>query len=228
MPGRYSLTDPKAALELLFGITECPVERPLYNIAPSWNVPVVRRAAAGGLEALMMRWGLLARWARKITEGAKLHNARCETLAEKRTFRGAFAERRCLLPADGFFVGHEHEQRKHPYRIALKGGRPFACAGLWERWTAPGREERAEGGILSCTLVTTATTPALAHLDSRMPVILDPADFEAWLSTENGAEDVARLFTPWPDADLDCYPVSDLVNRPKNDPRVVEPLADAG
>ena len=86
MPGRYSLTDPKAAMELLFGV-ECPAERPLYNIAPSWNVPEVRDAAGGGLEAVMMRWGLVPRWARKITEGAKLHNARYETLAEKRTFR---------------------------------------------------------------------------------------------------------------------------------------------
>jgi putative SOS response-associated peptidase YedK len=114
-------------------------------------VPVVRYAAAGGLEAVMMHWGLLLRWVRKITEG----------------------------------------------------------------------------GILSCTLVATATTPALAHLDSGMPVILNPADFEAWLSTDNGPDKVARLLTPWPDTDLECYRVSDRVNRPKNDPRVVEPLAVA-
>jgi len=84
-----------------------------------------------------------------------------------------------------------------------------------------------EGGIFSCTLVTTATTLALAHLDSRMLVILDPAGLEAWLSTDNDPDEVARLFTPRPDTDLECYRVSDRANRPKNVPRVGEPLTDA-
>ena len=228
MPGRYSLTDPPGALRTLFGIAECPIERPLYNIAPTWNVPVIRPAESGGLEAIMMRWGLLPPWARKITEGAKLHNARCETLAEKRTFRRAFAARRCLLPLDGFFVWHEQDKQKKPYRVCLKGGSPFAAAGLWERWTAPGREDREEGGILSCTLVTTDSPPGLAHLDSRMPVILDAGDYATWLSIENAHEALTRLYEPPAESALDYYPVSERVNKTKNDPLVVERLPEAG
>jgi len=224
MPGRYSLTDPKATMELLFGV-ECPAERPLHNIAPTWYVPVVRHAASGGLEAVMMRWGLVPRWVRKITEGAKLHNARCETLAEKRTFRGPFAKRRCLLPLDSFFVWYEHEKQKVPYRISLTGGRPFACAGLWERWTAPGHEESAEGGMLSCTLVTTATMSALAHLDSRMPVILDPADHAAWLDLGASAVDLDVLLRPCPAERLALHEVSARVNSHVNDdPACLDPL----
>ena len=179
MCGRFNLTTPTDSLRALFGFDEMPNLPPRYNIAPTQDVAVVRLAGAERRPAFaLLRWGLIPAWAKDVSIGSRMINARAETVAEKPAFRNAFRRRRCLIPADGFY---EWEKRpdgaKQPWRITLESGAPFAFAGLWEHWSGADGSE-AE----SCTIVTTAAADSIARIHERMPVILDRADFPAWLS----------------------------------------------
>ena len=212
MCGRYSLTSPLEAVQQLFDVTGGGNLAPRYNIAPTQTVPVVRRddAAPSGRELAQLAWGLVPSWAKDPTMGARMINARAETVAEKPSFRSAYRRRRCLVPADGFYEWKKENGGKQPYRIAFADNRPFAFAGLWEHW-----QGRDGSEIESFTIITTEANDQLRPIHHRMPVILDPGAYGAWLEVDN--DDGAALLKPYAGAELDAYPVSRHVNSPRND-----------
>jgi len=218
MCGRYSLTTPAEALATLFEAPAPPGLLPRYNIAPTQPVLVLRLDANGDRGFAMLRWGLIPSWAKDRDIGARLINARAETVAEKPSFRAAFRKRRCLMPADGFYEWQSRGAGRQPFHIARPDGQPFAFAGLWESWTAPEGET-----IESCALITTAANDTLNPIHERMPVILDRSDYALWLDVGFGTlEAVQELLRPAAIA-LDPRPVSRHVNNPRHDdPRCLE------
>lgn len=207
MCGRYSLTSPVEAMAELFLFDERPNLGIRFNIAPTQEVPIIRERHEGGRELALVRWGLVPAWAKEVAASAPLINARGETVAEKPSFRDAFAKRRCLIPADGFYEWRKGEKgAKQPYRIALPEDTPFAFAGIWERW------QSAQGEILeSCALITTAASPQIADIHHRMPVILKPETYDSWLAQPSLSLIAAYKGT------LRAYPIGTAVNKVVND-----------
>ena len=226
MCGRFTLATPEQDLVVQFNLPDIPDLQPRYNIAPTQPVAAVRVPASGeDRELVMLHWGLIPFWAKEPDLGARLINARSETVAERPAFRAAFRRRRCLVPADGFYEWQKQNGSKQPFFIHLQDRRPFAIAGLWERWEEP------EGGVIeSCTLLTTRPNELVRALHNRMPVILHPRDYALWLDPE--AEDVnvlSGLFDPYPAGEMEAYPVSRYVNSPQNEgPDCIEPLGERG
>ena len=203
--------------------------RPRYNLAPSQSAAVVR--SDGGARRLsMMRWGLIPGWAKDPSKGHKLINARAETVATTRAFRAAYARRRCLVPADGYYEWRREGQVRQPWLVAPRAGGLMALAALWERWRVPesavlrgSLAERRPGEVVETfTLLTTEANATLRALHHRMPVMLAPRVFERWL----GGDDVQ--LGPAPERLLVTYPVTRRVNSPRNDdPGCVVALAEA-
>ncbi|MDP6343246.1 MAG: SOS response-associated peptidase [Alphaproteobacteria bacterium] len=211
MCGRYSLTSPEEAMRRLFDIQAGDIGPPRYNLAPSQLAPVARRESADGpVLARLMRWGLVPGWARDESIGQRLINARSETAAEKPSFRAAFRQRRCLVPADGFYEWRNLGSRKQPYWISRPEGEPFAMAGLWESWR---RDDGPE--LLTFTILTTEATEDLRPIHHRMPVILPPEAHAAWL--DQAETPSAELFVSGRAPELRPRAVSTHVNRPAND-----------
>jgi putative SOS response-associated peptidase YedK len=214
MCGRYELHSHPAAIALAFGLAHPPDVHARYNIAPMTDVPIVRINAEGHRELVRMRWGLVPRWARDPSIGAKMINARGETIAEKPSFRMAYRRHRCLLPADGFYEwqaipGGGHA-RKQPLHIGMKDGALFAMAGLYERW------RNDDGDLIdSCTIVTTAANELLRPVHDRMPMIVAPEHYARWLDPANA--DVADLIAPCASDTMTYYPISPRVNNVRHD-----------
>ncbi len=225
MCGRYSLTTAPEALRRLFDFDTTPNLQPRYNIAPTQSAPVVRPAANGGRELAMLRWGLIPSWAKEASIGSKMINARSETVAEKPSFRSAFRHRRCLVPADGFYEWRRQGEIKQPYRIGMKDGDAFAFAGLWESWPGTDTDEAVE----TFTIITTEANRKLHPIHARMPVILAPDAYDAWLDAESGSRDDALgLLRPFAEAPMAFYRVSTRVNSPRNDdPDCLAPIAQS-
>ena len=213
MCGRFSLSATPDDLMELFLLAEAPEFRPRYNITPSQPVATVRVKEGGaGRMFTPLRWGLIPHWAKEASIGAKMINARAETAAEKPSFRTAFRRRRCLIAADGYYEWKKEGERKQPYHIRFDHGGPFAFAGLWERWEGP------EGPLETCAILTTACNELLRPVHHRMPVILQPEDFEPWLDPElQERERLQPLLRPHSGKGMTFYPVSTHVNRPAND-----------
>jgi putative SOS response-associated peptidase YedK len=222
MCGRFTQAAPGEVIAALFELPQTPDLAPRYNIAPTQEVAAVRSAAGGGRELVRLHWGLIPSWAKDRSMGSRMINARSETAAEKPAFRAALKARRCLIVADGFYEWQRLGTRKQPFFLALRDGRPFGFAGLWERW-AEGSAEPVE----SCTILTTSANDAIAPIHDRMPVILNAADHAAWL--DPGIREPAALLPllrPLPADAVRAYPVSLLVNNPANDvPGCREPIA---
>jgi putative SOS response-associated peptidase YedK len=166
---------------------------------------------------------LVPSWAKDISIGSKLINARAEGVVEKPSFRAAFKRRRCIVPADGFFEWKAGEGKsKIPHYIFLKDHPVFAFAGLWEVWRSPEGDE-----LRTCTIITTDANSMMQQLHNRMPVILRPEDYALWLSDEEMPPDrLTALLKPYDSDGMDAYEVSTMVNRPVNDvPEVVRPVA---
>jgi putative SOS response-associated peptidase YedK len=197
-----------------FHLLWTPEVEPHYNIAPSQTIPVVRETGQGR-ELALLKWGLIPWWAEDAHIGAKLVNARAETLAGKPAFRDAYRHRHCLVPADAFYEWKPVEGRKQPYCIRLRDQGLFGMAGLWERWKAP------DGQLVeSCTIVTVDANSLVAPLHDRMPLILAPEDHDAWLAAETGS-----LPHAVPAEAMVAYPVSPLVSNAKNDvPACLTPI----
>ena len=220
MCGRYELHTHPVALALAFGVSIPRAFLPRYNIAPTQDVPVIRQSTAGERELAFVRWGLVPRWAKNPSIGAKMINARAETLAEKPSFRIALQKHRCLVPADGFYEWMQTAGgARQPIHIGMKDGSTFAFAGLAERWLSP------EGEVLdTCTIVTTRANAMLSVMHDRMPAIVDPLHYERWLDVAN--PDVADLLLPYPAESMRWYPVSTRVNAVRNDDaRLIEAIA---
>lgn len=224
MCGRYTLTATEAEVMAEFDLVEPPTLRPRYNIAPTQEVPVIRQLSTEeprGCHSL--RWGLIPHWAKDATIGNRMINARSETVEAKPAFRSAFRRQRCLVPASGFFEWQKLGPRKQPHYIHRRDGRVLALAGLWDQWQSP------EGDpVLSFTILTTEPNDVLRPLHDRMPVIMAPADYGAWLDPAcREAERLRSLLKPAPPDDLVAVPVGTLVNRPSYDaPECIRPLAD--
>ncbi len=221
MCGRFTMAAPGDQIAELFELRDVPVLSPRYNIAPTQDVAAVR-AAAEGRELVALHWGLIPSWAKERSIGARMINARSETVAEKPSFRSALKSRRCLIVADGFYEWQKLGARKQPFFIALADRRPFAFAGLWERWAGEGGEP-----VESCTILTTTANDTIAPIHDRMPVILDRESHGLWL--DRGVTDAAALLPllrPQPAEAVTAFPVGLLVNNPANDvPACREPLA---
>jgi putative SOS response-associated peptidase YedK len=222
MCGRYELHTHPAALALAFGLPFPPEIHPRYNIAPSQNVPVLRNNAEGQRELAQMRWGLVPRWAKDPSIGARMINARGETVASKSAFKTPFERHRCLLPADGFYEWKVLPGgRKQPMRVAMKSGMPFALAGLSERWLSSAGEV-----VDSCTIVTTEANSLLRPVHERMPVIVPASDYDRWLA--NNGEPPHDLIAAYPADLMLVHPVSTRVNAVRNDDaRLIEPVAES-
>lgn len=226
MCGRFAFYSPHEAVVRLFGVTDLALDvEPRWNIAPTTFVPAVRVLPddPATRRLAMLYWGLVPGWAKDRSIGAKLNNARSETLREKPSFRNAFKRRRCLVLADGYYEWQRSTAAKQPYYIQLASHEPFAMAGLWETWTDPAGGEPLE----SCTLVTTSPVASIAHIHDRMPVILPPGAYAEWLDPGNANVDrLERLFAPDPSLALAARPVGRLVNNARNQgPALIEPFA---
>ncbi|MCA1960799.1 MAG: SOS response-associated peptidase [Desulfomonile sp.] len=222
MCGRFVLMSPGGLVAEHFLLPEEPELEPRYNIAPSRQIAAIRLAKdSSDRELVCLTWGLVPFWAKDRTIGYKMINAKCETVAEKPAFRAAFRDRRCLVPANGFFEWKRDSGRKQPYFIYVSEEGLLAFAGLWERWTAPG------GDVLeSCTILTTCANELVSSIHDRMPVILDPADYALWLDrTVKGPEPLMRLFKPYSAERMMKRAVTGRVNSPSNDdPSCIEAL----
>lgn len=228
MCGRYSITQPVEAIQRVFCVSERPNLPPRYNVAPTQDVPAVRRGEDGERHLALLRWGLIPFWADDASIGSRMINARAESAAQKNAFRTAFRRRRCLIVADGFYEWQKPATkggRKQPYRVTLTDGGLFAFAGLWESWREPASGETVE----SCAILTTDANEDLAQIHERMPVILDPAGYDTWLDPDTDPADAQALLSPYPAERLTAYPVPTRVNAVANDdPGVIEPLRDMG
>ncbi len=216
MCGRYFQARGSGDIARYFGTTNAvPNLVPSFNKAPTQDGLVVRRhPQSGALHLDVLRWGLVPRWAKDATGGARMMNARGETVAEKPAFRDAFAKRRCLVPMDGFYEWRTEGKSKQPFACALKSGEPMACAGLWEGWQQPDGE-----WLRTYSIVTCAAAGRQALLHDRMPVILPREAWDDWLA----GDDPAALLKPAEDSLLAFWPVGPRVGRvAENDAALIE------
>lgn len=219
MCGRFTVTADGEIIVAEFGLPDVPFDyRPRYNVAPMQDVLTIV-GEGPKKRAGWMRWGLVPSWAEEASIGARMINARSETIEERRAFREAFEKRRCIIVADGFYEWQRVGEIKVPMRITLKDQGLFAFAGLWERWSR-GNDEP----LITCTILTTTPSPSIASIHDRMPVILPPAARARWLKRDEDAAALKELLRPYADSELDAYVVALLVNHVENDsPECVEP-----
>jgi putative SOS response-associated peptidase YedK len=223
MCGRFTLTADGETVRTAYGLADAPFDhRPRYNIAPQQDVLVVANGKSGR-RAGIMRWGLVPSWAETPADGARMINARSETVTERPAFREAFEQRRCIIPADGFYEWRNAGGIKIPMRVTRSSGEPFAFAGLWERW-----QRGEDPPLYTCTILTTSPAASIADIHDRMPVMLTPEQYDLWLAADADPETLQSLLRPYHDADLVAYPVSNLVNKVENDgPDNIAPAAPA-
>jgi putative SOS response-associated peptidase YedK len=230
--GRFVTASSPALLADRFGIDDVDASvaageaGPDYNVSPRAPVVIVRQHE-GRRVLSRVRWGLVPSWAKDVRVGDHMINARAETLAGKPAYKRAFARKRCLIPADGFYEWQRTrgaggaKPRREPYFIHRRDGEPMAFAGLWEVWKVPDDADPAlagpDGWMRSCVIVTTAANDTLASIHDRMPVILPESAWSQWLDPdENDVDALARLLVPVPPAVLETYPVSALVNNARH------------
>ncbi len=219
MCGRYSFAIEDKLIKERFGITvQSAIYKARYNCAPSQELPIISNKDPSELQ--FFRWGLIPFWAKDPLIGNKMINSKAETITEKPSFKNAFHRRRCLVPADGFYEWKKNIA-KTPYRIVLKSGAPFTMAGIWEKWVS------GDGEIIhSFSIITTEPNELLAPIHNRMPVILLPENEKMWLDDTNEAT-LQGLLKPYPADLMKAFPISKLVNSPKNDiPEVIVPISD--
>jgi putative SOS response-associated peptidase YedK len=213
MCGRFALIVDASVLADVFDVDPPRGLKPRFNIAPTQTVPIIRAGKATPRECAVVRWGLVPSWAKDERMGARMINARGETVAEKPSFRSAIKSRRCLIPADGFYEWVRTDGGKQPHYIHFADGRIFAFAGLWERWSKGGGEP-----LDTCTIITTTPNDLIAGLHDRMPVILPPDRFAEWLEpVPLTPQRLHGLLVPCPAEGMEAYPVSNYVNKPAND-----------
>ena len=237
MCGRFALAATGEEVAEHYQLSEVPFIVPRYNIAPTQPVAAVRFNRAGERELTFFQWGLIPSWAKDPSIGSRMINARAETVAEKPAFRRAFAKRRCLVPADGYFewylptepdapVGKTGKPIKQPFFIHPADGSSRAMAGLYEWWRDPTREDGDPAAWrLTCTVITTEASDDLGRIHDRMPMTVARDDWHRWLDPDVPA--AADLLAPASAGRLDAYPVSTLVNSVRNNgPELLAPLAE--
>jgi putative SOS response-associated peptidase YedK len=220
MCGRYTFFSPAESVTRLF---DTPVPVPVearYNIAPTQFVPAIRQSAESGRRIDLLHWGLVPSWAKDKAIGNRMINARAETLAEKPSFKRALRARRCLILTSGYYEWRKEGERKQPYFISRRDGDPMAMAGLWEHW------DGQQGGLDSCTIVTTDANEFLQPLHHRMPAIIPPDRCAQWLGVEDvNAGDARGMLQPLEGDHLQAWAVSTRVNNARNEGHeLIEPL----
>jgi putative SOS response-associated peptidase YedK len=222
MCGRMTQQTDTSEIARIFGADVAdpdPGER--YNVAPTQPVSVVL-GRDGRRLVESHRWGLIPAWAEHATAGVRLINARAETVERSAAFRVAFQRRRCIIPADGFYEWHRVGAQRQAYLIRRSDRLPLAFAGLWSVWPDP----LSGDWIRTCAVITTEANALVARLHDRMPVVLESADWSAWIDV--GRPDASRLrelLHPAPSEDLELVAVSSRVNSPSNEgPALIEPV----
>jgi putative SOS response-associated peptidase YedK len=213
MCGRYAIVlVGDGTLQRRFSLEEMLDDpQPRFNVAPTQTLPVVVRNSPNHIE--MMRWGLIPFWAKDASIGSRMINARAETVAEKPSFRRSLRSQRCLVPASGFFEWKRGGDAKTPHFIHLPDEPLFAFAGLYDSWQDPDGQT-----VQSYTILTTTPNDLMADIHNRMPVILRREDEDEWLDPENTeTEHLLPLLRPYPASEMEAYPVSKMVNSPRND-----------
>ena len=225
MCGRFTLRASASEIAAYFELMHDLVawDAPRFNIARTQSVLAVR-ATDAGREAVRLHWGLIPPWEKDTKRAASLVNARSETVAKLPSFRAAFRNRRCLIPASGFYDSKpDGKSTKTPHLISLHNEALFAFAGLWESWSAP------DGSVVeSCTILTTSPNELVATIHDRMPVILRPADFSVWLDPRfDDVSALSSLLVPYPADEMQAEPVSRDINNYRNefDPRLPSGVA---
>jgi putative SOS response-associated peptidase YedK len=221
MCGRYTLIR-LADFTDMFPWIRPPDEQPpaRYNIAPTQAVAVVPNLAEPKVE--FFHWGFIPYWAKDASIGSRMINARAETLAVKPVFKKALSRRRCLIPCSGFYEWKKNpDKTKTPMYVRMKSKKPFAFAGLWERWNAPDGSE-----VRSCTIITGKPNELVRSIHDRMPVIVRPQLYRKWLEpSELAPEEAERMLEPYPAEEMEAAPVSTRVNNPKVDsPECIESI----
>jgi putative SOS response-associated peptidase YedK len=222
MCGRFVQASPSRAYAELFGLADTELDLPpRYNVAPSQAVLAARTEPNRKTRLVPLRWGLVPGWSKGPDARYSMINARAETVHEKPAYRAAFKYRRCLIPSEGFYEWRSEGGRKQPWFIHRRDHLPFAMAGLWEHWQDPGGNE-----LESCTILVTEANALIAPIHDRMPVILDPSDWAAWLDPLNQNPSALRpLLRSCPADEMEVYAVSSQVNRPGNEgASLIEPL----
>jgi putative SOS response-associated peptidase YedK len=209
MCGRFSFAfNEKIIVEILDIDLEDEEYIPRYNCAPSQKLAVITGDTPRRLS--YFKWGLVPSWAKDISIGNKMINAKAETIFEKPAFKNAIKSRRCLVPADSFYEWKQ-DKNNAPYRVLLKNESPLVMAGIWETW------KDAEGKPLQTfSIITTKANSMMQDLHNRMPVIVDISNKTKWLSSES-SDEINSLLKPFSSDLMKSYPVSKLVNSPKND-----------
>jgi putative SOS response-associated peptidase YedK len=256
MCGRYASSRSPDDLAEEFEVVDPRLDRPLppdYNVAPTKEVyAVLDRAPRPDDEAestttadpvrqlRVLRWGLVPFWAKDPSIGSRMINARMETVAEKPAFRRAFAGRRCLLPADGYYEWYETQQKvkggktgkakKQPFFIRPKDGSVLAMAGLYEIWKDPTRDPddpEDQGRFLwTCTVLTTEATDEVGRIHDRMPLLVTRERRAAWLDPATPKDQLPDLLVPAQRTGLEAFPVSTAVGNVRNNgPELVEPIS---
>ncbi|MEZ6015557.1 MAG: SOS response-associated peptidase [Planctomycetota bacterium] len=221
MCGRYAITTDPEVLAALLGVAETPDFDVRYNLAPTQYAPVARVEGDGQRHVSSLRWGLVPSWAKDASIGNRTLNARSETAAEKPSFRSAWKQRRCIVPASWFYEWKREGKQKVPYRIERRDGEALTFAGLWERWKGAAETP----GFDSFTILTTASNGTLRALHDRMPVILvDAGARERWLDcAHDDPLALSALMAPAPEDLLQLRPVSTKVNNVRNEgPSILE------
>ena len=216
MCGRMSLFKPSKEIGVRFGVEPGRDYTPRYNIAPQQRLDVVTDLDVDEMDRF--QWGLRPHWVDDPDDWGHPINARAETVDSKPSFRAAFAERRCLVVADGFYEWQGESGKKRPYRVHRADDDLFAFAGLWESWGENGDE------LQTVTIITTEPNDTMEPIHDRMPVMLEPDDEARWLEEDDPAE-LKAMLDPYPDELTDAYEISTKVNSPSNDsPDIIEPL----
>jgi putative SOS response-associated peptidase YedK len=220
MCGRFTLRTPLTVLakQFQFDLDAAMGEvGPRYNIAPTQTVLAVRQQEPGAKHELAkFFWGLIPSWAKDNKGAYACINARSDSVSSKPSFRNPFKKRRCLVLADGYYEWHTEGKLKQPFLFEIDGGKPFGLAGLWEVWRDPAKTDSP--ALESCALITTDANEVGAEVHNRMPVILDQANYDAWLDPTN--EDKVRLqslLLPFPHERMSARPVNRYVNNARNE-----------
>jgi putative SOS response-associated peptidase YedK len=209
MCGRFTLRRPeKVKIEGVSSADFAGVSA-RYNVAPSQNILGVIQTN-DERHALHFQWGLIPSWSK---EAKGFINARAETVTEKPSFRDSFKRRRCLIPTDGFYEWRKAGGAKQPFYFQMRDEGVFAFAGLWDTWRGDGDP------VASCAIITTTPNELVGRVHDRMPVILSPGDFDAWLSDEDDAHELKGLLVPFPAEYMQGYPVGLGVNSASVDTR---------
>jgi len=212
MCGRFALTFPPDILRRYFSYTDFPNFPPRYNIAPTQPIAIMRRDDAGVRRFALVRWGFIPGFVKDLKGFPLLINARSESLADKPSFRNAYKRRRCLVLADGFYEWRRDGKAKQPFLIRRADREPLALAGLWECWHAPDGSEIDTACIITCMANAT-----MAAVHDRMPAILAPELFEAWLDPATPSGEITPMIRPLTKGALEIFPVCSRVNSVAND-----------